>query len=107
MSRGHEIDIEGALILEFQHDLGESLGRNIDAEVSRRNLVILAIDAFERTSAEEHGARTRLARDGRLLPKMQRRTGKPQRVGCPANATLTRRSICTTPARTEFARAKG
>ena len=86
MRRSHEVDIVGALVLQLQHNLDQALGRNLKPKIARRDLVVLAVDAFERTAAKENRARAGLTRDGRLLPHMERRAGDLKRVVGAAHA---------------------
>ena len=87
MRRSHQVDVVGTLVLKLQHNLDQTLGRNLKTEIARRNLVVLAVDAFERTAAKENRARAGLTRDGRLLPHMKRRAGDLKRVVGAAHAT--------------------
>ena len=80
MRRSHQVDIVGALALQLQHNLDQALGRDLKTEIARRDLVVLTVDAFERTAAKENRARAGLARNGRLLPHMKRRAGDLKRV---------------------------
>ena len=55
MRSGNEIDVVRSLVLQLQHDLYETLWRDLDAEIACRDLVVLTVDAFERTAAEKDG----------------------------------------------------
>ena len=101
--RRHQINIVGALVLKFQHNLDQTLGRNLKPKISRRDLVVLAIDAFERAAAKEDRARTGLARDRRLLPHMKRRAGHLERVISTAHAVRALIARRTATARTQMA----
>ena len=93
--RRDEIDIEGALVLELQHDLHQTLRLDLEAEVPRRNLMVLAKDAFEGATAKENGARSCLAGNGRLFPHVQSGASHTQGVIGAANASRTRGAIGT------------
>ena len=87
MRRSHQVDVVGTLVLQLQHNLDQALGRNLEPKIARRDLMVLAIDAFERAAAKEDRARTGLARDRRLLPHMERRAGDLKRVVGAAHTT--------------------
>ena len=78
--RRHQVNVVRTLVLQFQHNLHQALRRNLKAKIAGRDLVVLAVDTFERAAAKEDRARTGLARDRRLLPHMKRRAGHPERV---------------------------
>ena len=59
--RRHQINIVRTLALQLQHNLDQALGRNLKTEIARRDLVVLTVDAFERTAAKENRARAGLA----------------------------------------------
>lgn len=103
MRRRHQVDVIGALVLQLQHNLDQALGRNLKPEIARRDLVVLAIDTFERAAAKEDRARTGLARDRRLLPHMERRAGHLERVIGTAYAVRTLVAHRTATARTQMA----
>ena len=102
MRRRHQIDIVGALILQLQHNLDQALGRDLETEIACRDLVVLTVDAFERTAAKEDRARAGLARDGRLLPHMERRTSDLERIVGAAHATRASIARRTATARTQM-----
>ena len=56
MGRRHQVDVEGALILQLEHDLNQALRSDLDTEAAGRDLVVLAVDALERAAAKEDGA---------------------------------------------------
>lgn len=103
MRRRHQIDVIGTLVLQLQHNLDQALGRNLKPKIARRDLVVLAIDTFERAAAKEDRARTGLARDRRLLPHMKRRAGHLERVIGTAYAVRTLVAHRTATARTQMA----
>ena len=95
MRRSHQVDVVGSLVLQFQHNLDQTLRRNLKAIIAGRDLVVLAVDTFKRAAAKEDRARTGLARDRRLLPHMKRRAGHPERVvstAYAAHALIARRT---------------
>ena len=69
--RRDEIDVEGTLLLELQHDLDQTLWLDLKPEIPGRNLMVLAKDAFKGAPAKKDGARPRLAGNGRLLPHVK------------------------------------
>ena len=101
--RRHQVDVIGALVLQLQHNLDQTLGRNLKPKIARRDLVVLAIDTFERAAAKEDRARTGLARDRRLLPHMKRGAGHLERVVGTAYAARTLVARRTATARTQMA----
>ena len=50
MGRRHQVDVEGALILQLEHDLNQALRSDLDTEAAGRDLVVLAVDALERAA---------------------------------------------------------
>ena len=107
MRRRDEIDIEGTLVLELQHDLHQTLRLDLEAEVPRRNLMVLAKDTFKGASAKENGARSRLAGNGRLFPHMQGGASHAQGVIGAANASRTRGAIGTAKPGAQRTRRRG
>ena len=103
MRRRHQVDVVGTLVLQLQHNLDQTLGRNLKTEIARRDLVVLAVDAFERATAKENRARAGLARDGRLLPHMKRGAGHLERVVSTADAVRALIARRTATARTQMA----
>ena len=103
----HQVDVERTLVLKFEHDLGKPVRCNLKTKVAGRDLVVLAVDALERAPAKEHGPRTRLARDGRLLPKVKGSARELERRPRTAYADLAGRTVGAAAARTEFAGGKG
>ena len=101
--RRHQVDVIGALVLQLQHNLDQTLGQNLKTEIARRDLVVLAVDTFERTAAKENRTRAGLARNGRLLPHMERRAGDLKRVVGAAHATRALVARRTATARTQMA----
>ena len=101
--RRHQINIVGALVLQFQHNLDQALRRNLKAKIAGRDLVVLAVDTFERAAAKEDRARTGLARDRRLLPHMKRGAGHPECVVSTADAVRALIARRTATARTQMA----
>ena len=102
MRRRHQIDVIGALVLQLKHNLDQALGRNLKTEIARRDLVVLAVNALERTAAKEDRSRAGLARDGRLLPHMERRAGDLERVVGAAHAARALIARRTATARTQM-----
>ena len=103
MCRRYQVNIVGALVLQLQHNLDQTLGRNLKPKIARRDLVVLAIDAFERATAKEDRTRTGFARDRRLLPHMKRRAGHFERVVSTAYAVRALIARRTATARTQMA----
>ena len=102
MRRRHQVDVVGALVLQLQHNLDQALGRNLKTEIARRDLVVLTVNALERTAAKENRARASLARDGRLLPHMERRAGDLERIVGAAHATRASIACHAATARTQM-----
>ena len=103
MRRRHQVDVIGALLLQLQHNLDQALGRNLKAKIAGRDLVVLAVDTFERTAAKENRTRAGLARNGRLLPHMKRRAGHLECVVSTAHAARALIARRTATARTQMA----
>ncbi len=99
MRRGDEVDVVRPLLLELEHDLDQTSGRDFDAKSACRDLVVLTVHTFEGAGGKEDRARPALAGDGRLLPIMQCRTGDPR----PAHAMRPRRAIRPTATRAKLA----
>ena len=101
--RRHQINIVRTLALQLQHNLDQALSRDLKTEIARRDLVVLTVDAFERTAAKENRARAGLARNGRLLPHMERRAGDLKRVVGAAHAVRALVACRTATAWTQMA----
>ena len=76
-----QIDVVGALLLQFQKDLGQALGVDGLAQALLADFIVLAVAALQAAAGKEHGAAAFAAADAGLLPVMQRRAGNHQLAG--------------------------
>ena len=90
-----QVDVVGPLVDELEADGPQPLQGDGPAKVLVADGVVLAEDAPQRAAGEKHGAGAPRARDGRLLPLVEGRTGHHRRLRHPAYAGP--RSPCAGP----------
>jgi hypothetical protein len=83
-----QIDVEGMLRLELEHDVGESPDVHFDAVSFVGYAMVLTKNAAKGTPREENGSGPLVSRDGRFLPKVKRRAGYAKRGVRAAPASL-------------------
>ena len=104
---GDQIDVVRLVLDQPVEYRAQPLRRNGAPEAAAADLIVLAVDAAQRTAAEEHRARAARAADARFLVKVKRRAGQHGRFAHLAKAAaLARRFIAAlhaAAARTQFA----
>ena len=72
---GHQVDVVGTFILQFQEDFRKPAGRDGLSEVLLTDFIILAEAAPQGAAGEEYRAAAALPADNRLFPWMKGSTG--------------------------------
>jgi len=103
MSGSDQVDVVGALLLQFQKNLCQPLGADLLAKASCADGVVLAEDAAQRTAGKKDRAGALLATDTGFLPKVQSGAGKLDRIA-DAAATDGKAAVNAAASRTEGTR---
>lgn len=87
VGRRHEVDVEGPAFLLFEKDAREPLDGDSATDFAACDGLVLAIDATQRATREEHRATSGFAADGRFLPEMQCGACEAHLIALAAHAT--------------------